>query len=429
MNSPVSVPDSRPTGRSAGIGFIMIVVLIDMISIGLIIPVLPALVGGFTSNPAEQAWWYGAVAFSFGFANFIAAPVLGALSDRYGRRPVLLLGFCGLALNFFATALAGSLLMLVCVRFVGGAMQANAAVANAYVADITPPELRARRFGLLGAMFGLGFILGPVMGGILGAIDLHLPFFVAGGLAIINWLYGFFVLPESLPQDRRKTVRLSAANPVSALQKLGRLKGVGPLLAVLGLASLAQFTLHTIWVLHNSLRFGWGPGENGWSLFAVGVMSVLVQGFLLKHFLCMFGARKLAAIGLSSGALAYFLWGMASEGWMMFAVIGCNIFAFGATAAVQSLVSNSAEAHDQGQTMGAVASLNSLMAVLAPILATPLLALVSGLPAGDWRVGAPFFFCAVLQGLAAILATRYLLTHKALMAATAADPLTDSATL
>ncbi|NSL55055.1 MFS transporter [Uliginosibacterium sp. IMCC34675] len=431
MNHPAPAPEQQSKGRSAGIGFIMITVLIDMISIGLIIPVLPALVGSFTRNPVEQAWWYGAVAFAFGFANFIGSPLLGALSDRYGRRPVLLLGFCGLALNFFATALATSLWMLVAVRLVGGAMQANAAVANAYVADITPPEQRARRFGMLGAMFGMGFILGPVMGGILGAINLHLPFFAAGSLAILNWLYGYFVLPESLPLERRKPIQWrTAVNPVASLRKLNQLKGVGPLVAVIALASLAQFILHTSWVLSNSFRFGWGPGENGWSLFAVGVMSVIVQGFLLKHFLRWFGARKLAAIGLASGAVAYFLWGMATQGWMMYAVIGCNVLAFGAMAAVQSLISNSAEAHNQGQTMGAVSSLNSLMAVLAPMLGAPLLATVSHLPPHDWRVGAPFFFCAALQAAAAVLAMRYLMTHKATLAAAAAaaSSVPDSAT-
>jgi MFS transporter, DHA1 family, tetracycline resistance protein len=413
MTPSAAAPEQSDPGRSAGIGFIMIVVLIDMISIGLIIPVLPALVGSFTSSPTEQAWWYGAVAVAFGLANFIGAPILGALSDRFGRRPVLLLGFCGLALNFFATALATSLLMLVGVRLIGGAMQANAAVANAYVADITPPELRARRFGMLGAMFGVGFILGPVMGGLLGAIDLRLPFFVAGSLALLNLAYGYFVLPESLAPAARKPIRWRSANPVSALYKLSQLKGVAPLVAVVALASLAQFMLHTVWVLSNSFRFGWGPGENGWSLFAVGAMSVLVQGYLLKHFLRIFGARKLATIGLGSGALAYLLWGLATEGWMMYAVIACNVFAFGATATVQSLISNAASAHDQGQTLGAVSSLNSLMAVTAPILAAPLLASVSHLSAPDWRLGAPFFFCALLQGCAAWFALRYLRSHQA----------------
>ena len=177
---------AAPGGRQAAMPFIMITVLIDMVAIGLIIPVLPLVVGAFTSSPAEQTFWFGAVSFAFGIANFFGSPVLGALSDRYGRRPVLLIGFSGLALSFIVTGLATALWMLIAVRLFSGAMQANAAVANAYVADITAPEDRARRFGLLGAMFGMGFILGPVMGGLLGAISIHLPFFVAGGLAILN---------------------------------------------------------------------------------------------------------------------------------------------------------------------------------------------------------------------------------------------------
>ena len=194
--------------------FIMLTVLIDMVAIGLMIPVLPALVGSFTASPAEQVAWYGAVTFAFSVANFFGSPILGALSDAHGRRPVLLLGFCGLALNFYATALATALWVLVGIRLVGGAVQANAAVANAYVADITPPEQRARRFGLLGAMFGVGFILGPVLGGLLGAIDLQLPFFVAGTLALANFAYGWFVLPESLPAERRKPFTWARANPL-----------------------------------------------------------------------------------------------------------------------------------------------------------------------------------------------------------------------
>ncbi len=184
--------------------FIMLTVLIDMVSIGLIIPVLPLLVGTFTGSTSDQTFWFGAVTFAFSIANFVTSPLLGALSDRHGRRPVLLLGFCALALSFFVTALATALWMLVLVRLFSGAMQSNASVANAYVADITPPEGRAKRFGLLGAMFGLGFILGPVMGGLLGAIDLRLPFFAAGALALCNLLYGWFVLPESLPPEKRR---------------------------------------------------------------------------------------------------------------------------------------------------------------------------------------------------------------------------------
>ncbi|MBP5989358.1 MAG: MFS transporter [Piscinibacter sp.] len=385
--------------------FILVTVLLDMVAIGLIVPVLPLIVGRFTASPTEQTFWFGAVTFTFGVANFFAAPVLGALSDRYGRRPVLLLGFCGLATSFIVTGLATALWMLIAVRLVSGAMQANAAVANAYVADITAPADRARRFGLLGAMFGIGFILGPAMGGLLGAIDIHLPFFAAGTLAIANWLYGFFVLPESLPPERRRAFEWRRANPFAALRRLGALKGVGPLIAVIALANLAQFTLHSSWVLHNTFKFGWGPAENGWSLFVVGVMSALVQGVLLRHLLKRFSPQRLATVGLIASALTYLGFGLATQGWMIFAVIVVGtLLGGGAQAAIQSLVSNAADAHSQGQTAGSVASLTSLMAVLAPTIAAPLLGIVSHLPRGDMRIGLPFFFCALLQAAGAIIA-------------------------
>ncbi len=395
--------------------FILVTVLIDMIAIGLIVPVLPPLVGKFTPDPAAQAFWYGAVAFAFGLANFFGAPILGALSDRYGRRPVLLLGFCGLALNFFATALATALWMLIAVRLVGGALQANAAVANAYVADITPPEERARRFGLLGAMFGIGFILGPVMGGLLGGIDLHLPFFVAGTLALINFAYGVFVLPESLPATQRRAFDWRRANPVTSLKSLAQLKGVGLLVGVIALSGLAQFTLYTTWVLYTTFKFGWGPTENGWSLFAVGIVSALVQGVLLGRLLRWLGPQRLALYGLASSSLAFLCWGLATDGWMMYAVIFVNLLGGTVAATVQSIVSSSADARSQGQAMGAVSSLNSLMAVAAPVIGAPLIAMVSHFPHGDWRIGAPFYFCALLQAASLVLAWRHFANRPALV--------------
>ena len=384
--------------------FIMIVVLIDMLSVGLIIPVLPALVGSFTGSAADQVFWYGVVTFSFGFANFVTSPLLGALSDRYGRRPVLLVGFCGLALNFFATGMAGALWVLIASRLVGGAMQSNAAVANAYVADITAPQDRAKRFGMLGAMFGLGFMLGPVIGGTLGAINLQLPFFVAGALALLNLAYGWFVLPESLPAERRRPLSWRAVNPLSAFRELSALKGVGLLAAVIACAGLAQFVLYTSWVLYGHFRFGWGPRESGLSLFAVGVMSVFVQGWLLGKLLKRFTPQRLAVVGLLSSTIAHLAWGLANQGWMMYVVIFANVFGFTAAAAMQSIVSSAADGSKQGQTMGSVSSLNSLMAVIAPAIASPLMGMVSHLPASDWRVGAPMYFCAALLALALLLA-------------------------
>ena len=401
----------------AAMPFIMLTVLIDLVAIGLIIPVLPALVGGFSSSQADQAYWYGVLALSFGVSNFLASPMLGALSDHFGRRPVLLLGFLGLALSFFGTALSTSLWGLIAVRVGAGAMQANAAIANAYVADITPPEQRAKRFGMLGAMMGLGFIVGPVVGGLLGAISLQLPFFVAGVLAMVNLAYGYFVLPESLPPDHRHPFRWTAANPLTALRALARLKGVGPLVGVVAFGTLAQFVTYTTWVLYTTFKFGWGPLENGWSLAVVGIVSVLVQGVLLGRLLKRFSPQRLAVLGISSGSLAYLLYGAATEGWMMYAITAANILGVTVQASVNSLISSAADSRSQGQTLGAVSSLGSLMAVVAPVLGAPMLGLVSHYPHGDWRIGAPFYFCAALQAASLSLAIVHFRRHRSAVAA------------
>jgi len=398
--------------REAAMPFIMLAVLIDMAAIGVIVPVLPTLVASFSTDPADQAFWYGVVAAAFGLANFVASPILGALSDRFGRRPVMLLGFMGLGVSFFGTAMTTSLMGLIIARTLGGAMQANVAIANAYVADISAPEERAKRFGFLGAMMGVGFIIGPVVGGLLGAVNLHLPFYLAGSLTLLNLLYGYFVLPESLPLDKRKAFSWRSANPATSLRKLAQLKGVGPLVGVVAFSGLAQFVLYTVWVLHNSFKFGWGPRENGWSLAAVGIVAVLVQGVLLGRLLKRFSPQKLAIWGLVSSVMGYTLWGAATEGWMMYAVIAVNLLGGTVTASVQSMISSAADSKSQGQTMGAVSSLNGLMAVVAPLLGAPMLAMVSHYPQGDWRIGAPFYFCALLQVASLALAVLHLRRHR-----------------
>lgn len=387
--------------------FILVAVLIDMISIGIIVPVLPPLVGEFVDNPVDHALWYGVLAFAFSFANFLGAPLLGALSDRYGRRRVLLIGFGGLGFNFFAMAYASDLAWLIVVRMIGGFLQSNAAIAHAYVADISSPDERAKRFGMLGAMFGIGFILGPVLGGVLGDIDLKLPFFVAGGFALANLLYGLFVLPESLPPARRRRIDVRTINPVGALRRVARLHGVGRLLWVIAATNLATFVMYATWVLYTTYRFGWGPRENGWSLFAMGLASTVVQGLLLSPLLRRFGARRLAIAGLASGGAGYLCWGLATASWVMFVVIACNLLGWAVSASIQSIVSNAADAHTQGETLGAVSSLASFMAVIAPMFGAPLMAGVSDLPRLDWRVGAPMYFCALLQFTAMALAWRH----------------------
>jgi len=392
--------------------FIMATVLIDMVSIGLIIPVLPVIVGTFTGSGADQTFWFGLMTFAFSLANFIASPVLGALSDRHGRRPVLLLGFCALALSFFVTAAATALWVLLVVRTFSGAMQSNASVANAYVADISAPSERAKRFGMLGAMFGIGFILGPVMGGVLGARDVRLPFVVAGCLSLVNLAYGYFVLPESLPAERRRAFAWKAANPVASFKALSQGRGLGLLVGAVAFSGLAQFSLYTAWVLYTTFKFGWGPLENGWSLAAVGVVSVIVQGVLLGRLLKVFSPRRLAVLGLTSSMLAFLLWGAATDGWMMFAIIFVNILGATVAASIQSIISSAADPNNQGKVLGAVGGLNSLMSVVAPLLGAPLLTMVSHLPKGDWKIGAPLFFCAALQGIALSLAILHFRSKK-----------------
>jgi DHA1 family tetracycline resistance protein-like MFS transporter len=245
------------------------------------------------------------------------------------------------------------------------------------------------------------------MGGLLGAIDLRLPFHVAGSLALLNLLYGCFVLPESLPAERRRAFEWKKANPVGSLRGLVQLKGAGRLVGVVACSGLAQFVLYQCWVLYTTFKFGWGPLENGWSLAAVGVVSAIVQGLLLGRLLMRFSPRRLAILGLVSSTLAYVMWGAASQGWMMFAIIFVNVLGATVTASIQSIISSAADPRGQGQALGAVSGLNSLMAVFAPAIGAPLLTMVSHLPKGDWRIGAPFYFCAVLQAAALVLAVSH----------------------
>jgi DHA1 family tetracycline resistance protein-like MFS transporter len=242
------------------------------------------------------------------------------------------------------------------------------------------------------------------LGGILGDVDLRLPFIASGILAVTNWMYGYFVLPESLPQERRTPFVWRKANPVSALRGLIDLHGVGPLVAVIALNTLSQFMLHATWVLYTLFKFGWGPREVGWSLMTVGVVNVLMQGFVLKHVLRRISAQRLAVIGMFTGALAYAAYGLVSEAWMLFVVIVFNMPSAATSSALQSIVSAAAPESVQGRTLGAVSSLNSIMAVIAPVLGAGLLELVSSLPRGDVRLGLPFFVGSFIQFLALALA-------------------------
>jgi len=387
--------------------FILVIVFVDVLGIGIALPVLPMLVGEYTASRELQAYWYGALVVSYGIMQFFCAPLLGALSDRFGRRPLLLWSLLGLGLHFLLLGLARSLAMMLAARIIGGTAGASFSVANAYASDVTPPEQRAKSFGLVGAAFGLGFIFGPVVGGLLGGIDLHLPFYAAAALSLVNACYGFFVVPESLPRERRRAFSLARANPFAALLALSRHREIGLLVVVFALVVLAQLMLQTSWVLYTNFRFDWGPRENGFALFCVGLVATVTQGALLGPLLRRFGDVRLALVGLAVGTLAYMLYGLATQGWIMYAVIVGNFLSFAAGPALQGIVSNAVDPSEQGVTMGALNSINSIMFVVAPSIATPLLAQVSRLPPSDWRIGVSFFVCAALQAAAFLVARRH----------------------
>ncbi|HEV2978975.1 MAG TPA: TCR/Tet family MFS transporter [Casimicrobiaceae bacterium] len=394
-------------GRRAGLPFILVVVFIDVLGIGLAMPVLPMLVGDYTASRELQSYWYGALTIAYGLMQFICAPLLGALSDRFGRRPVILASIFGLGLHYLLLALAPSLWFMLFARVLGGITGASFSVANAYASDVTPAEGRAKSFGLIGAAFGLGFICGPMLGGLLGSIDLHLPFYAAAGLALVNGIYGAFIVPESLPPERRAPFAIRRANPFAAFLALSRHREIGHLVVVFALVVLAQLILQTTWVLFTHFRFGWGPRENGFALFCVGLVAAVVQGALLGRLLRWFGEVRLALLGLAVGTVAYLAYGLATRGWMMYAIIVANFVSFAAGPALQGIVSNAVGPREQGVTMGALSSLNSIMFVVAPAIGTSLLAQVSHLPPSDWRVGATFYVSAMLQLIALFVARRH----------------------
>lgn len=383
----------RPT---ATIFFILMAVLIDMMAVGVIMPVLPALVGTFSASKADNAFWYGVVACSFGAANFIGAPIVGGLSDRFGRRPILLASFAVMAGCLLLTGLARSLTALVVLRFMSGFSQSNVAIAQAAVADVTEPAQRGQRFGLIGSMVGLGYILGPVLGGLLGGIDLHLPFFVAGGLAAVNSVFGLFVMPETLPAGNRRPLAWQRLTPFSSIHDLASLRGVGPLAVVITLAYLAQFILPATWALMMQFKFGWGPRETGWSLFAYGLMLVVAQGVLIRFVLQRRSPQWLTIAGLLSAALAFAAYGLAWAPWVIYVAIAANVLGFMCGPAMTTLVSQAAGGGSQGRVLGSLAAVNSVAAAVAPAIGSSLLVAVSGYPADDWRLGMPFYASSLL---------------------------------
>ncbi|MFZ6741630.1 TCR/Tet family MFS transporter [Undibacterium sp. JH2W] len=388
--------------------FVLITVFLDILGIGLIIPVLPRLVASYTLQADSQAYWYGAIVAIYGVMQFIFAPMIGALSDRYGRRPVLLTCVLGLGLNFFMLTQVTNIYWMLLVRAIGGITAGNLSVANAYIADVSSQENRAKALGKIGAMFGLGFICGPVIGGMLGEAHIHYPFYLAAAVSLANVVYGYFSLPESLPAEHRKAFRLAAANPFAGLRGLAHLRGVGALVWVYALTMFAQFTLQTTWVLSTELRFGWTPMQNGFSLFMVGISSVLMQGVFLGSYIKRVGDANAVLIGLASSTVALSCYGLASQGWMMYVLILCNVLAFATGPALQGFFSRAVDARSQGLAMGSLTALASIMSVFATLIGTSIVGQVSHFEKGSILLGAPFFLAATIQLMSLTLALRHL---------------------
>ncbi|MBE3024242.1 MFS transporter [Janthinobacterium sp. BJB1] len=408
-------PDSHSTSppaapeRAGNLNFILVCVFIDMLGIGLVVPVLPILIGDFVSGKDAQAFWYGIMAAVFGLLQFIFMPMLGAISDRVGRRPVLLYSMAGMGINFLATGWAPNLACLFIGRIIGGVSSASMSVASAYASDISTPDNRAKSFGKIGAAFGLGFICGPMLGGLLGEINLHLPFYVAAGLSAANFIYGYFMVPESLLRGPgpRPPFTFARINPFAALLKLARRVEIRGLVVAFGLMTFAQMMLNTTWVLYTHFRFDWTPRQNGIALFCVGLCAAVVQAGLLGILIKRFGEVRLSLLGMASGALTYLLYGLATQGWMMYALILCNLLAFAAGPALQGIISKASGAGEQGELMGSLQSISSLGIIIMPLLGSMILGEVSHLPAQDWRIGSTFYLCAIMQTLGIVVAWRY----------------------
>lgn len=393
----------------AALNFIFITVMLDMLAFGIIIPVLPhlivELIGGSISKAAV---WAGAFAALFMLMQFVFSPVQGALSDRFGRRTVILISSFGLGIDFIVMALAPVLWLLFVGRAVSGVCAASFSTANAYIADIIPKEKRAAAFGTLGAAFGIGFIIGPALGGFLGHLHIRLPFWVAAVLSLINFCYGYFVLPESLPKERRAPrFDWRHANPFGAIVLLRRYPQVFGLAAVFFLINLAQFSLNSTYVLYTDYRYGWGPQAVGYTLGLVGLCSGLVQAVLVRRLMPKLGERRMILAGLALCIVGYIFFGFASLAWVF--LLGIPFLCLGGLAGppAQAMMTHQVDPHEQGRLQGALTSLASLAGIFGPALFANLFALfISDHAPVQHLPGAAFVLAALLLFAAALIATR-----------------------
>lgn len=405
--NPVAETKSATKPRNAALVFIFITVVVDVLALGIIIPVLPKLVEGFMGgDTGRAAKIYGLFGTVWALMQFIFSPALGALSDRFGRRPVILISCFGLGLDYILMAMAPTLWWLFAGRVISGITAASFATAGAYIADVTPPEKRAAGFGMIGAAWGVGFVMGPALGGLLGALDPRLPFWFAAVLTLLNALYGLFVLPESLAPESRRSFVWRRANPVGSLILLRSHPELLGLSSVNFIYLLAHQVLPSVFVLYVSFRYGWNEGAVGLTLALIGIFTVIVQAEVVKRVVARFGERRALFAGLLLGGAGYAIFGLAPVGIVFLCALPVLAFMGLFGPAAQGLMTKHVGASEQGQLQGANSSIMGITGMIGPGLFTLTFASFIGAHR-NWRLpGAPFLLAALLMAMALVLAWR-----------------------
>ena len=396
----------------AALGFIFVTLLVDVIGFGIIIPVVPDLIMELISGEVSDASLYGGLlTFAFAAMQFLFAPVLGGLSDQYGRRPIILISLFGFAADYLLVAWAPTIGWLFLARIISGICGASMTTASAYIADISKPEKRAQNFGLIGAAFGLGFIIGPVIGGFLGEYGPRVPFYAAAGITFLNWLYGFFILPESLSAENRRPFSWKRANPLGSLLQLRNYPIILGLIASLFFVHFASHSTQSIWTFYTILKFEWTPKMIGFSLGFVGIAVALVQGILIRKIIPIIGEQKGIYYGLALYVIGFILFAFATEGWMMFVFSIPYALSGLSGPSMQSIMTQQVPANSQGELQGAITSVISLTAALSPPIMTSLFYQFTQAESAIFFPGTPFLLGAILAVISIILAHRSLSAH------------------
>jgi DHA1 family tetracycline resistance protein-like MFS transporter len=391
--------------RTAALGFIFVTLLIDVIGFGIIIPVIPSMLGNLLHVPlAETALYGGWLITSFAVMQLLFSPIVGNLSDQYGRRPILLLSLFGFGLDYLLTAFAPTIGWLFLGRILAGVMGASFTTASAYIADISEPEKRAQNFGIIGAAFGLGFIIGPALGGLLAKYGVKAPFMAAAALTLLNWLYGFFILPESLKPENRRKFDWARANPIGPLKFFLEYKVILGLVASIILLYIAAHAVQSTWAYYTMEKFQWDEAWVGYSLGFVGLMVALVQGLLIRFIIPKLGQQRSVYVGLCLYALGFLLLGLATQGWMMFAFLVPYCLGGIAGPSLQGIMSSQVSPKQQGELQGALTSLVSLTTIFGPMIMTTLFYEFSKPNSSIYFPGAAMVAGAVLTLISAFMA-------------------------